>query len=145
MTLLYSNIRVYSRALSASDVNTISCGTKAYLDCAGIIALINFNNNASDVSGSGWLGNVIQNGQAQPVISSNVTNPKDGTPAAQFYGTATTGGYIALAPRWMGNAMSFCADVRFLSFGNTWQRILDFSNGANNNVRRGTGAPVYNF
>jgi hypothetical protein len=129
------NLRLYSRALSAADVQRIACGTRAYMDCMGLVANFNFNTNVSDVSGSGWLGNVIQNGQTQAVFSTNITNPKDGTPALQFYGNMTVGGYVALAPRWMGGAMTFCVDAQFQTFNYTWARIFDFSQGANLNVR----------
>jgi len=128
-------MRIYTRALSAADVYTIACGTKSYLNCVGLTTYINFNQNTSDVSGAGWFGTLVMNGQTTPVIGGNTLNPRDKTPVGTFTGGATTGAYIALQPRYFGVAMSFCADVQFTSFANSWARVFDFANGnPSNNI-----------
>jgi len=130
------NIRIYSRALAASEVQNFACGTKSYLNCMGLISLINFNQNYSDVSGSGWGGQLVMNGQTTPVLGGSTTNPKDGTPVATFTGGARTGAYIQMNQRYFGIAMTFCADVQWTSFAYSWARIFDFANGSPNDVGR---------
>lgn len=76
------DVRIYNKALSASEVQTLAAGTVATTppNTSGLVGEWNLENNANDISGSGINGTAV-NG---PVYT---TDHKEGNSSIQFNGT----------------------------------------------------------
>lgn len=127
-----SDLKIFSHGLDQSTVEATMCRGQATIDCIGLMGRWTFDQRTTtDVSGSGWHGNMIFRNQD----AASLFTPR----GPKGYALSLTGKdtYMTMTSRPMGGPMSFCFWTNHYSFP-AYSRVFDFGcgNGGKKMMRR---------